>query len=291
MRLRTLLGIVSLSLAAWCGILLAQRPFKEYPAIEYENFPIPPDYNQKTEWTRARLRYPDIYGYPDNPYLRMGSGRAWPGQWTMDYPRSDRHLLAGVRRLTRIDSRSAEQIVDLDGTDDVYNWPVMYAVEVGHWLLPQDQANQLREYLLRGGFLMVDDFHGSEPYPDYATHAPLNEWETFVNSIRRVFPDRQIEEIPDNDPIFHTIYDLDQRFQVPGAIYFESGLTYEKGPTGKIPHWRCIRDDKGRIMVAICHNMDLGDAWEHSDEARYMEKWASLAYRIAMNYFVYDLTH
>ncbi len=78
---------------------------------------------------------------------------------------------------------------------------------------------------------------------------------------------------------------------MPGAQYFETGLTYEKGPTGKEPHWRGIYDDNGRIMVAICHNMDLGDAWEHSDEARYLEKWASLAYRIAMNYFVYDLTH
>jgi Domain of unknown function (DUF4159) len=130
----------------------------------------------------------------------------------MDYPRSDRHLLEGVRRLTRIDARSVEQVVDLDGTGEVYNWPKMYAVEVGHWLLPQDQGNELREYLLRGGFLMADDFHGSEPFPDYATGQPLNEWEAFVASMRRVFPDRPIEDIPDNDPIFHTLYDLDERF-------------------------------------------------------------------------------
>lgn len=289
MRLRTLFGIGIASLAVWCGVLLAQRPFKEYPAIEYDDFPVPPDYNQKTEWTRARLRYPDIYGYPERN-LFYGD-RPWPGQWTMDYPRSDRHLLQGVRRLTRIETRSVEQIVDLDGTDDVYNWPVMYAVEVGHWRLPDSQAKQLREYLLRGGFLMVDDFHGSEPWPDYASMQPLNEWETFVESIRRVFPDRPIEDIPDSDPIFHTIYDLQERFQVPGAQFFRSGITYEKGPSGKVPHWRCIRDDKGRIIVAICHNMDLGDAWEHSDEAQYQEKWATLAYRVAMNYFVYDLTH
>jgi hypothetical protein len=166
------------------ALLHAQRPFKEYPAIEYEDFPLPPDWkDQQHEWVRARLRYPDIFGYPDHSRLRLRPNRPWPGQWTMDYPRSDRHLLAGVRRLTRIDTRSVEQIVDLDGTNDVYNWPIMYAVEVGHWLLPQEQANQLREYLLRGGFLMVDDFHGSELYPDYATREPLNEWETFVHSV------------------------------------------------------------------------------------------------------------
>ena len=195
----------------------------------------------------------------------------------MDYPRSDRHLLAGVRRLTRIDTRSVEQIVDLDGTDDVYNWPISYGVEVGHWVLTDDQAHQLREYLLRGGFFMCDDFHGDE------------EWEVFTNSMKRVFPDRPIVEIPNSDPIFHTVNDLDQRFQVPGAQVFDTGRTYEHG--GKDPHWRGIYDDKGRLMVAICFNMDLGDAWEHSDEERYLEKWASLAYRIAMNYFVYDLTH
>ena len=85
----------------------------------------------------------------------------------------------------------------------------------------------------------------------------------------KVFPDRQIEDIPDNDPIFHTLFDLQERFQVPGAQFFETGITYEAGETGKVPHWRCIRDDKGRIIVAICHNMDLGDAWEWADDPRY----------------------
>jgi hypothetical protein len=275
MRPRSALVLVLAGLAAW-GVLLAQRPFKEYTATEYENFPLPPDYQEKTEWTRARLRYSSVYG------------RGWRGldlNWTIDYPRSDRHLLQGVRRLTRINTRSVEQVVDLDGTDDVYNWPMMYAVEVGHWALLNEEAAQLRDFLQRGGFLMVDDFHGSEMWRG------INEWEVFVSSITKVFPEYPIEDIPDSDPIFNTIYDLKERFQVPGWQWTRSGLTYEKGPTGQPAHWRCIRDDKGRIMVAICHNMDLGDAWEWSDDPRYPEKWASLAYRIAMNYFMYDLTH
>src|SRR5579862_1108532 len=288
MRPRTTLVLTCLGIFSLWGVLHAQRPFKEYPAIEYSNFPVPPDGEAKTEWVRARLRYPDIVGYPDNPQFRMRDGSPFPGYWTMDYPRSDRHLLAGVRRFTRIDTRSAEPVVDLEVIDDMYNWPVLYAVEVGHMDLPEIQAKQLREYLLRGGFLMVDDFHGSNARDH---NEGINEWENFVENMEKVFPDRQIEDIPNNDPIFHTIYDLSDRFQVPGAQYFETGITYEKGPTGKEPHWRCIRDDKRRIIVAICHNMDLGDAWEVSDEPRYPEKWASLAYRIAMNYFIYDLTH
>jgi hypothetical protein len=268
------LGILGLSIG---GVLLAQKPFREWPAIEYDDFPLPPDYQQKAEWTRARLRYPDIMGYPERE-LMYSNGRPFPGYWTMDYP----------RRLTRIETRSVEQVVSLDGTDDMYNYPVLYAVEVGHWRLQESDAKQLREYLLRGGFLMVDDFHGSNA----ADHEQgINEWANFTAGMSRIFPERAIEDIPNNDQIFHTIYDLSERFQVPGAQFFETGITYEKGPTGKDPHWRGIRDDKGRIMVAICHNMDLGDAWEHSDEAQYLEKWASLAYRIAMNYFIYDLTH
>lgn len=281
MRFRTALAIAVTGLAA-LGVLWGQKPFREWPAIEYERFPLPPDANHPAEWTRARLRYPDITGYS----LR-GSGRyaGFAGYWTMDYPRSDRHLLTGVRRLTRIDARSTEQVVELDGSGEVNNWPMLYGVEVGHWMLPEDQAQQLRDYLLRGGFFMVDDFHGTE------ANRGVREWDTFVESMSRVFPDRPIEDIPDNDPIFHSIYDLQERFQVPGAQFLETGLTYEAGATGITPHWRCIRDDKGRIMVAICHNMDLGDAWEHSDNPLYPEKYASLAYRIAMNYFIYDLTH
>jgi hypothetical protein len=279
MRLRSALLLAAAILGAW-GALHAQRPFKQYDAAEYEDFPLPPDWDQKTEWTRARLHYPSVYA---NSYRYRRGGDL---NWTIDYPRSDRHLLEGVRRLTRIDTRSVEQVVDLDGTDDVYNWPMMYAVEVGHWVLPDDQVAQLREFLLRGGFLMVDDFHGDEPY-----HNVASEWRVFLASITKVFPNRPIQDLEDSNQIFHTVYDLDDRFQVPGWQWTRSGRTYEAGETGKTPHWRAIFDDKGRVMVAICHNMDLGDAWEWSDDPRYPEKWASLAYRIAMNYFIYDLTH
>jgi hypothetical protein len=118
MRPRTAVAVCFLGLISAWGVLHAQRPFKEYPAIEYENFPIPPDFNTKTEWVRAHLRYPDIYGYPQRQ-LMMSSGREFPGYWTMDYPRSDRHLLAAVRRLTRIDTRLAEQVTEFDHSDDV----------------------------------------------------------------------------------------------------------------------------------------------------------------------------
>ncbi len=247
------------------GIVYAQKPFREYPGAEYENFPLPPDWQERTEFTRARLMYRSIpYGW-----RRFNS-------WTIDYPRSDRHLLAGIRRLTRIHTRSVEQPVDLND-DDIYNWPFLYAVEVGHWDLTDEDCKKLRDYLLRGGFLMVDDFHGTQ------------EWEVFMASMSRVFPDRSVVDLDNKDAIFHVLYDLDDRFQVPGAQWFYSHRTYEKD--GYEARWRGIYDDKGRIMVAICHNMDLGDAWEWSDDPAYPEKWASLAYRIAVNYTIYAMTH
>jgi hypothetical protein len=211
-------------------------------------------------------------------YRRAG-GFDWThgnSMWTQDYPRADRHFVLAVRRLTRLHVRSVEQPINLD-EGEVYDWPWLYAVQVGHWNLSDRQAAAMREYLLRGGFFMCDDFHGTA------------EWAVFIATMRRVFPDRPIVDIPDNDPIFHSIYDLDNRYQVPGAQYLRSGRTYEQD--GFEPHWRGIYDDKGRLMVAICHDMDLGDAWEWADAPQYDEKFSALAFRIVSNYVVYAMTH
>ena len=252
-----------------------QRPFRVYPGVEYENFPLPPDYKEKTEWAFGRLMYPPV----DRPYGGFefyGNWKEGGSNWTFDYPRSDRHLAQAVRRLSRVHARSVEQTVNLDEGDQ-FDWPWLYGVEVGHWDLSDAQARAMREYLLRGGFFMCDDFHGTI------------EWEVFAASMQKVFPDRTIIEIPDKEAIFHTLYDLDVRYQVPGALYLETGSTFEK--LGKVPHWRGIYDDRGRVMVAICFNMDLGDSWEHADNPLYPQKFSDLGIRIGMNYIIYAMTH
>ena len=258
------------------GTFAFQRPFREYPGVEHEDYPLPPDYREKTEWAFARLMYPPI-----------GGGWGWrryrqdwtngSSNWTIDYPASDRHFSLALRRLTRVHARSVEQPVNLDDGDDVYHWPWLYGVEVGHWNLTDAQAKTLREYLLRGGFFMCDDFHGTQ------------EWEVFVASMSRVFPDRPIVEIENSDQIFHTIFDLDDRYQVPGAQFLHSKRMYEFD--GYTPHWRGIYDDKGRLMVAICFDMDLGDSWEWADDPRYPEKFSALGIRIGVNYVIYAMTH
>jgi hypothetical protein len=258
------------------GSYAFQREFREYPGVEYEQFPLPADYKEKTEWVFARLMYPPFNG-----------GRGWgrysrdwtrgASNWTIDYPRSDRHFAQALRRLTRVHARSVEQPVNLDDGDDVFHWPWLYGVEVGHWNLTDSQAKTLREYLLRGGFFMCDDFHGSL------------EWEVFTESMKRVFPDRPIVEIENKDQIFHSLFDLDDRYQVPGAQFLYSGRTFEQD--GYDAHWRGIYDDKGRLMAAMCFNMDLGDSWEWADDPQYPEKYSALGIRIGVNYVIYAMTH
>jgi hypothetical protein len=243
--------IVAIGSLATISGLYAIQPWREYPGVEYENFPIPKDYQEKTEWVFARLMYPPIGPYfrgtrlypdliPTPGFAFLGDWRLGSSNWTMDYPRSDRHFSAALRRLTRIHARSAEQSINLDD-NDVWDWPWLYGVEVGHWNLTDAQVRAMREYLLRGGFFMCDDFHGTI------------EWEIFTASMQKIFPDRPIVEIPSNDPIFHIIYDLDDRYQVPGAQFLETGQIWEQD--GKIPHWRGIYDDKGRVMVAMCFDI------------------------------------
>jgi hypothetical protein len=250
------------------------RPFRQYPGVEYDDFPLPPDYQEQTEWVFARLMYPSVrvFGFRGNPDWKRGNAN-----WTIDYPRSDRHVAEEIRRLSRIHARSVEQPIDLDDGDDVYNYPWLYAVEVGYWNLTADQVGKMREYLLRGGFFMCDDFHGTQ------------EWANFMVSMSKVFPDRPVVDIPDDDPIFRTIFDLQKRYQVPGAQYIYSHRAYEKD--GYEARWRGIYDDKGRLMVAICHNMDLGDSWEHADNPEYDEKFSSMGMKIAVNYVTYAMTH
>jgi hypothetical protein len=274
--MRLLAPISALVLLAGLGSGLAamQRNSQQYD--EYgarEAFSSSDSESGKNEYSWSRLRY-SMAGGGAGGY---GYGR-W-ASWSRDYPKADRQFLIALKRLTRINARPVEQVVDLDsdGPSAIENFPWVYAVQVQTWTFSDAEAKRLREYLLKGGFLMVDDFHGA------------TDWEHFMNGMLMVFPDRPIEDLTDKDEIFHVLYDLTDRFQVPGEQYVWTGRTYEKD--GYVAEWRGIRDDRGRVMVAICHNMHLGDAWEWADDPRYPEKFASLAFRLGINYVMYGMTH
>jgi Domain of unknown function (DUF4159) len=251
---------------------MAQRfPFRNFPTLD-EVESTDPD---GAEFTFARLIY-NGDGFSDR-----FNGRGL--SWTTDMPEAEHFFMQGLTRLSLVDGMqvslySGGGAKRLSLTDDnVFDYPFIYAVEVGHWELTTEEAAILREYLLRGGFLMLDDFHGSQ------------EWNTFMASMQRVFPDRTMLDIKDEDEVLHVLYDLDERIQIPGLAALYNGVTYEQD--GVTPTWRGIYDDDGRLMVAANHNMDLGDALEHADTPDYPENMTAMAYRFAVNYVIYAMTH
>jgi len=259
--------IAPLAAAVFVALLCAaengSRRWAKYEPEMQDPVDDPPDAWQKTEFAFGRLRF------------RSPLDRRRRPRWGTDANKSDRLFMKGLRRLTRVETRSVEEIVDVD-SDDIFNFPWMYAVAAGDWVLSPPQAERLRKFFERGGFLMVDDFHGER------------EWNTFIEGIRQMFPDYRVIDLPDDAPIFHVVYDLDHRVQISGyqIIY---GQPYERG--GIVPHWRAVVDDKGRVQIAACFNMDVGDAWEWSDYPPYPEHLASLAYRLGVDYVTYALTH
>lgn len=267
--------------AGACAAFAWQQAFRVYPSLEpYDNVPVPRDWGEHTEWVFGRLMY------PEHPNAMFGRRSRWGGEqnwreggtsWTQDYPRADRHFAQAIRRLTRVHARSTEQPVNPDDKDDIYNWPWLFAGEMGDWKLTAAQARTVREYLLRGGFLMLDDFWGTE------------EWDRFDESMHLIFPDRPVVELEDADPILHSVYELKERYTIPGQWALRRGTTYRKD--GSTPHWRGIYDDRGRVMVAILFNSDIGDSWEFADDPNYPEKYSALGIRLGVNYVIYAMTH
>ncbi len=279
--LKRIAWVVGACIVSGVALYSYQREFRVYRSLEpYDNVSLPDDYKVPGEWIFGRLMYPPHPQARFSRPFRSGGVVDWRNggtSWTQDYPRADRHFSQVLRRLTRIQSRSVEQPVNLDDDDDVFNWPWLCAGEMGDWILNAEQAAKLRDYLRRGGFLVLDDFWGTE------------EWNRFEETMKLIFPDRPIVEIPDADPIFHSVYDLDNRYQVPGQWALMRGTTYRNG--GSKAYWRGIYDDSGRLMVAMNFNSDVGDSWEWADEPRYEERYSALGIRIGVNYVVYSLTH
>jgi hypothetical protein len=159
-------------------------------------------------------------------------------------------------------------------------------IEPGRLLFSDEEVLALRKYLLSGGFLMVDDFWG-----DF-------EWENFYQQIKRVFPDREPEEIPLTHEIFQCVYRLKEKPQVPSIHSWPgpgSNVTWEWGHGGneREVHYKQIRDDKGRMMVIICHNTDLGDGWEREGEnVDYFHEFSEKkSYPMGINIITYAMTH
>ncbi len=199
------------------------------------------------------------------------------GSWSVDYPKADRQFLVVLRRLTNLDAFEFEHPLRLDDPE-LRRFPFLYAVEVGYMALSEAEVIGLREYLLAGGFLMVDDFWGTY------------EWQNFESEMRRVLPEFPIVDLPLDHPIFSSFYDIREIIQVPNVGQgIAGGPTHERD--GYVPTCRGIFDEHGRLMVVINWNTDLGDAWEWAEQARYPLKYSTFAYQMGVNFIVYAMSH
>ena len=254
------------------------QQWQEYPGIERgrRNRDRPPMISGQpapAEFVVGRLMFPQ---YANGPF---GSGRGdWTRggtAWTVDYPEGDRTFSRLLARLTTLDVRLLEQPVNLDDADTAFDWPFLISGLVGAWNLTDYQAAKLREYLLKGGFLLCDSFYGQA------------EWDGFFATLKRVFPDRLVVDIPDDHALFQTPFDLHDKRQIPTWQYLPQG--YREG--GHTPYWRGVLDDSGRVMVMITFNNDVADGWQRADDPGYPQYEANLAIRLGVNFAVYALTH
>jgi len=239
-----------------------------------------------SEFTFSRLMFNDNQLAIENLGDRIG----YP-HWQADCSESEPHFIAAMKRLTRVDTNAQSQSIALND-ERIFDYPMLYVVEAGFASFTQGEANNLREYLLRGGFLLVDDFHGSY------------QWSEFEGWMSQVFPDRDIVDIPPGHEIFNVHFAIDEFIQIPGlrALCLNPGETWElpimktaavneSNSSRQEPRWRGVLDDDGRVMAIINWNMDLGDAWEHADMEEYSALYTATAYRLGVNYVIYGMTH
>lgn len=238
-------------------------------------------------FTFVRIQYSSGYGSGGfGPGFGPGRGRRGfgrgGGRWATDYPDSDLNFSYRLQQLTSLEVNPDGLVLEL--TDpELFNYPFIYIVEPGDLVFTEEEVVALRQYLLNGGFLMVDDFWGQE------------EWYNFYYEMKRVFPDREPVELPLSHPIFRAVFELKEKPQVPsidmairGRPY---GITWER-EDAREPHYRALYDDKGRMMAIICHNTDLGDGWEREgeDEWYFREFSEKKAYPMGINIVFYAMT-
>ncbi|MCO8125356.1 DUF4159 domain-containing protein [Stieleria sp. TO1_6] len=261
----TLLGLTSLTLAQWGRRGRAR-------SIEEDRRGVP-------DWEVDR-RFPgDLFTFARVRYDSYGRG----GGWQTDYPDSDLNFSLRLQQLTTIKVNPDPVIVNLTD-ENLSDYPFLYMIEPGGIALSEPEVLALRRYCENGGFLMVDDFWGDTQYQDLAFE------------LDRVFPNHRPFEVPLEHEIFHNVYDLKQKPQVPSINAAAGGVSYEWSRDGSdttVPHYLAITDDKDRIMVFICHNTDLGDGWEREgqNEDYFREYSVKKAYPMGINIVTYAMTH
>ena len=228
--------------------------------------------------TQQTEGFPREFYFSRAAYSSYGRGFRRRGSWATDYPKADQIFLSFIDRLlANLDAYEREHPVRLDDPG-VRRFPYLYALEVGRMALTEPEIVGLRDYLLAGGFLVIDDFWGSR------------QWANFEYQIQLVLPGYEIVDLPLDHPIFTAFYEIEEILQIPNV-----GNGVRGGPThqadGYVPMVKGIHDENGRLMVVINWNTDLGDAWEWADNPYYPLKYSTYAYEMGVNFIVYAMSH
>jgi hypothetical protein len=244
---------------------------------------IPSDRAGVPDWEVNKQFEKDVFTFVRVEYDSYRGGYRRGGGCMTDWPDSDLNFSYRLQQLTSL--KVNPDPITLRLTDKrLFDYPFIYMIEPGGLSFSEEEVVALRRYLLNGGFLMVDDFWG-----DY-------EWQNFYEQIKRVFPDREPMELPLEHEIFHMVYPLKERPQVPSIHSWQGGgATWEWGHGGDTQHvhYKALFDDKDRMMAIICHNTDLGDGWEQEGmNADYFHEFSEKkSYPMGINIVTYAMTH
>jgi hypothetical protein len=235
-------------------------------------------------WTNPRGFEKDVFTFARIRYGNgFGRGR---GGWRTDMPDSDLNLSYRLQQMTSMRVDPDGRVVGL--TDpELADFPWIYIVEPGALSFSDEEIVALRKYLLNGGFLWFDDFWGD------------SAWQNVEREMKRVFPDRSFIDLPLEHQLYHCVFEIKSKSQVPNYEVGEqsqyTGVTWEGNHDGdtRTVHHRAIMDDKGRLMVFATHNTDNGDGWEREGEyAYYFHNFSEkIAYPLAINVIFYVMTH
>ncbi|TDI79842.1 MAG: DUF4159 domain-containing protein [Caldithrix sp.] len=203
----------------------------------------------RIRWTDNNIRYGYVFETNAPP-------------WAHDFPQAEKNLNLTIQALTNIKVSEDNKVLTFDD-DEIFRYPFIYACEIGYLTLSDLEVQNLREYLLRGGFLMVDDFRWR------------HEWNNWMREIRKVLPDQELRRLDVSHPIFHCFFDIND-INVPTPYLNE------------LPEYWGLFDDTGRLMVLINFNNDVGDGWELPKET---PDFSTRSYKLGINYLIYALTH
>ncbi|HEY8520141.1 MAG TPA: DUF4159 domain-containing protein [Gammaproteobacteria bacterium] len=240
-------------------------------------------FSDSPELVFARLRYDSVGGWGEAVYNY--DGRTWE-RWETDYPQGDENFAHRLRQLSSVVPHPhgvARRLTD----EDVFDFPFLYMCDPGYMRLSDEEKARLREYLLRGGFLWIDDFWGDA------------EWWNVERIMADVLPEIRWQDIPADHPVLHAVFDLPGAPQIPAQDFAVRGWKTDppwihRQPANRVEpvHFRGYFDDDGRLMAVATHNTDVGDGWEREAYGQwYFETYSTQAYVIGVNIVVYGLSH